>query len=159
MDDTLTRLERQYPSIAHDLLAPLLAVLDEAEREFDGDLQKFHIVLAVALRSAAHPAIRAIVATDPAPEVDERLPSLGTNVHSLSLSLGVPEETVRRKVKALVRDGWLERWDHTLGYTLAGWRAMASLRQRLIRLAAANHQVVDKAIRPDSPKRRTTDAT
>lgn len=139
----LPRLRARYASVARDLLSPLLALIDEAERTFDGDLEKFHILLAVALRSAEHPDWAA-AGTEPDPATE--LPSLWTNVHSISLSVGIPEETVRRKVNALVAQGWLERADHSLRYTRKAAHEMAPIRDALMRLAAANFRTVSTVL-------------
>ncbi len=139
----LPRLRACYATVARDLLSPLLALIDEAERTFGGDLEKFHILLAVALRSAEHPDWAAGRAeTDPGDE----LPSLWTNVHSIALSVGIPEETVRRKVRALVAQGWLERSDHSLRYTRKAAEEMAPIRDALMRLAAANFRTVSAVL-------------
>ena len=139
----LPRLRARYASVARDLLAPLLALIDEAERTFGGDLEKFHILLAVALRSAEHPDWAA--AREAAPD-DDDLPSLWTNVHSIALSIGVPEETVRRKVRALVAQGWLERCDHALRYTRKAAHEMGPIRDALTKLAAANYRTVARVV-------------
>jgi hypothetical protein len=146
-------VRRAYPALAKDILAPLLAFMDEAERAFAGDLEKFHILLAVALRTAEHPDIAAVAARAERGEEVE-LPSLWTNVHSIGLSIGVPEETVRRKVAALVRTGWLERQDHSVRYTLKGARELDALRACILKLAIANHRAVERALEPPSPPPR-----
>ncbi|WP_293678587.1 hypothetical protein [uncultured Phenylobacterium sp.] len=135
----LSRLRRRYPTVARDLLAPLLALIDEAERTFGGDLEKFHILLAVALRSAEHPDWTKGGAM---PETTGDLPSLWTNVHSIALSVGIPEETVRRKVRALIAQGWLERTDHSLRYTRKAAEEMGPIRDALTRLAVSNYLTV-----------------
>jgi hypothetical protein len=145
MNGALLVLRQRYPQVARELLSPLLEFIDEAERAFGGDLEKFHILLAVALRSAEHPQIAYAAEQVQAGEIEE-LPSLWTNVHSISLSIGVPEETVRRKVAALVRQGWLERCDHSVRYTVKASRELVGLRELLLRLAVANHRTLERLL-------------
>lgn len=148
--DAKSALRRLYPQFAKELLAPLLELVNEAESTFDGDLEKFHILLAVALRSAEHPELaRAVEQVQAGERV--ALPSLWTNVHSISLSIGVPEETVRRKVGALVRQGWLERRDHSVRYALKGARELGDLRERILHLAVANHRTVSRVLDEGRP--------
>lgn len=149
MNDATAVLRRCYPRVARELIAPLLGLIDEAERTFDGDLEKFHILLAVALRSADHPQIARAAERLQGGEVVE-LPSLWTNVHSISLSIGVPEETVRRKVGALVRRGWLERRDHSVRYTTKASQELGAVREQLLKLVAANHQTVERLLDQES---------
>lgn len=156
MDDARSTLRRCYPEVAKELLAPLLELIDEAERAFHGDLEKFHILLAVALRSAEHPNIAQAVEMAQFGQLSE-LPSLWTNVHSISMSIGVPEETVRRKVGALVRQGWLERRDHSVRYAVKAALELGDLRERLLRLAVANHRTVARLV-DQTPLSRRTDA-
>jgi hypothetical protein len=68
--------------------------------------------------------------------------SLTTNVKSIAAATGIPEETVRRKVRALVADGWIARHGHELSYTLQAAQALTPLRRLLIRGALRNHRTV-----------------
>ena len=78
-------------------------------------------------------------------EVDE-LPSLATNVRSMSASTGIPEETVRRKVRALVEEGLIKRRDRALTYTPKAVRAMEGVRRILIGAADQNHRLVSQLL-------------
>jgi hypothetical protein len=151
-------LRSHYPEVARDLLAPLLKVIDEASHAFRRDLQKFHILLAVALRTAEHPDTPSIDTEELAAGRTEALPSLWTNVHSLALSLGAPEETVRRKVRALVEDGWLERADHSVRYTPKAAREFQRIRTQLLRLTASNYQTVARLIEQSATAPRPGEA-
>jgi hypothetical protein len=146
-DAVLEALQKAYPDAAKELLPPLLTVMDEAERLFEGDLEKSHILLAIALRTAAHPQV-ASAASDLAAGHDVELPSLWTNVNSIAMSLGLPKETVRRKVNALIRKGWLERQDHAVRYTAKGARDLAPIRDRILRMVVANYRVLDRMLNP-----------
>lgn len=151
-DAVLEALQKAYPDAAKELLPPLLTVMDEAERLFEGDLEKSHILLAIALRTAAHPQV-ASVASDLAAGQDVELPSLWTNVNSIAMSLGLPKETVRRKVNALIRKGWLERQDHAVRYTAKGARDLAPVRDRILRMVVANYRVLDRMLNPPARSR------
>jgi DNA-binding MarR family transcriptional regulator len=146
-DTVLEFLQKAYPDAAKELLPPLLQVMDEADRAFEGDLEKFHILLAIALRTAVHPDI-ALAASNLAAGQDVELPSLWTNVNSIAMSLGLPKETVRRKVNALIRKGWLERQDHSVRYTAKAARELAPVRDRILAMVVANYRTLDRALAP-----------
>lgn len=138
-------LRRNYASVSKELLAPLLSLLREAEQEF-GDLDKFHILLAVALRTAEHPqaATLSLEAIESGAVVD--LPSLHTNVHSIALSTGLPEETVRRKVNALVQCGFIKKYDHSLCYTAKAMRKLVRIRREILKLSSINYRTVRRML-------------
>jgi DNA-binding GntR family transcriptional regulator len=48
------------------------------------------------------------------PRVPERSDFLPTNAHSIAQATGIPRQTVRRKVEALVSRGWLIRSENGL---------------------------------------------
>jgi len=85
---------------------------------FDGDL-----VEAIVLGEVAHHNLSAYMtnaakvrrttgaATTPVPSPDDYLP---TNAFSIAQATGIPRQTVRRKVKALVERGWLVEDRHGL---------------------------------------------
>jgi hypothetical protein len=139
-------LRKNYGRAAKDLLAPLLDLLTEAHRAFGGDGEKFHILLLLALRMAEHRC---------APEFDleaveaghvAEFPSLATNVKSIAASTGIPEETVRRKVRRLTEDGWIERRGNELFYTPKAAHELGVIRNLVIRGAAQNHRTVERLI-------------
>lgn len=139
-------LRENYTRIVKDLVSPVVDLLTEAQQLFAGDIEKLHIMLLIALRTAEHRAA-------PALDLDEvlagelaELPSLATNVKSLSAGSGIPEETVRRKVRALVQDGLIRRQDHALSYTPKAAQAMEGVRRILIRAAAQDHATVERLL-------------
>jgi len=67
-------------------------------RVFDGDIKSaiiFNVISLWALRQRE---------TDVVPDVA----GFSCNNHSISIATGIPYETVRRKVKSMVENGWLE---------------------------------------------------
>jgi hypothetical protein len=83
-------------------------------RAFDGDL-----IECIVLGAVAHQNLAGLIGEAPTsvefaerlvvhgrPRPDELLP---TNAHSIALATGIPRETVRRKVAALVERGWLRQ--------------------------------------------------
>lgn len=78
---------------------------------FDGDL-----IAAIVLGEVAHHNLSAYMASaadarrrgdDATPRVPDRRDYLPTNAFSIAQATGIPRQTVRRKVKALVERGWL----------------------------------------------------
>lgn len=144
-------LRDNYTRIAKDLVTPVVDLLTEAQSVFAGDIEKLHIMLLLALRTAEHRCaaelnLDSVLAGEP-----ETLPSLSTNVKSISASTGIPEETVRRKVRALVEDGLILKQDNALSYTPKAAQAMEGIRRIMIRRAAHDHEVVERLLsqRPD----------
>jgi hypothetical protein len=142
VNDVIHTVARNYPAIAAELLAPLLDLLQISRHYCGGDMDKFLVVLVAALRTVKHPEFRAAspellsLATDPV------LPSLGTNARSIAASLGIPKETIRRKVTELIEDGWLARIEGRLYCTAACYNELAPVRAQIEQLAAANYRVV-----------------
>jgi hypothetical protein len=144
---TIDQLLRQhYGRVAKDLLAPLLDLLTEAHSVFGGDGEKFHIILLLALRMAEHRCAADFdVEAVEAGRVEE-FPSLATNVKSIAASTGIPEETVRRKVRRLTEDGWIARRGNDLFYTPKAARELSLIRNLVIRGAAQNHRTVERLV-------------
>jgi len=137
-------LRENYGRVARDLLSPILELMTEAHRAFGGDAEKFHILLLLAQRMAEHPDSAAFDL--PAVEAGrcDTLPALATNVKSIAASTGIPEETVRRKVRALVRDGWIAREGNDLTYTAKAAGELSAVRNLMLRAAVANHRTVER---------------
>ena len=139
-------LRDNYGRVAKELIAPVLDMFQEAHRAFGGDVEKFHIMLLIAQRTAEHRL---------APTIDfdaieagcfPPLPSLATNVKSIAASTGIPEETTRRKVRALVHDGWIARTGNDLSYTGKAAQELTAIRRILIRMATQNHRTVARLL-------------
>lgn len=139
-EDLLEVVLANYGLVAKDMIAPMLKVLAQAHRAFDGDLEKFQIVMLVALRSAeAESAPGYSIGSGPPPAI----PSLGTNAKSVADSTGIPRETVRRKVVELIEAGWIARdRDGRLVYTLSGFERFAKIRDPLLRCLLAHYRTV-----------------
>ena len=133
-----------YPALAIDLLAPLLDVLRVARDALDGDLEKYLILLAIAVRTVEQGEF--------IPEVQKRLsagesafvPGIGTNGRSVAESLGIPRETVRRKIKELVSGGWVVRENNLLMPTGQAYEKLALLRKAQARQAVRSHEAVER---------------
>jgi hypothetical protein len=137
-------LRKNYGRAAKELLSPLLALLTEAHRVFGGDGEKFHILLLLALRMAEHRcAAEFDVDAVEAGRVGE-LPSLATNVKSIAASTGIPEETVRRKVRRLTEEGWIERRGNDLFYTAKAAHELGVIRALVMRGALQNHRTLER---------------
>ena len=135
-------LQENYPSVASELLRPLLSVFSTAREICDGDLDKYLILLALAMRVSQHPEFKTldhdrIMAGEPAV-----LPSLGANIRSIAVSIGIPKETARRKMVELVNAGWLvrQRWDFRL--TAVCYAALEPVQMRIRAMAVANDELL-----------------
>lgn len=142
MPELLPLLRSRYLEIAKDLLAPFLEVLRVGRDTFGGDLDKLTILLVVAMRTAEHKDIVTVDVEGVLNGDVEVFPSLSTNVRSIADSTGIPKETVRRKVAALVEDGWIRRQDHQLSLAPHASRNLTALREELLQLALRNQQTV-----------------
>lgn len=135
-----------YPAIADDLLRPLLELCSRSRAACGGDIDKFLILLAVGMRTTAHP--------DFARRSQEELlsgeipvfPGLGTNVRSIADSLAMPKETVRRKVAELVDTGWLAREDKELYFTARAYADLVPVREAIEFQAVRCHEIVQALI-------------
>ncbi|THD80616.1 MAG: hypothetical protein E7812_07760 [Phenylobacterium sp.] len=140
-------LRDNYGRVAKDLIAPMLDLVTEAHRTFGGDIEKFHIILLIGLRTVEHRDAAAIdFKAIEAGQLTE-LPSLATNVKSIAASTGIPEETARRKVRALVREGWIARTGNVLTYTAKAAHDLTCMRRALIRVATQNHRTVERLLK------------
>ena len=128
-------ITEQYPQVAGGLLNPLLDLLGESRGAFDGDLDKFLVFLVIAVRTAQHPAFRRLSHDQLMSGEIAVFPSLGTNVRSIAASIGVPRESVRRKVAQLIARGWVCRRGSDLFVTAQAYRQMVPVRDRIERLA------------------------
>ena len=63
-------------------------------------------------------------------------------MRSIADSSGIPKETVRRKVAALVREGLVLREGNNLSLSLAATPALTPVRDAVLKLAARNYESV-----------------
>lgn len=86
-----------------------LAILIECRRHFGGDLDQMLILTLIGERTltaerAKGLSYNAFLAGERAPGVPRRI-----NTQSIADSTGIPRETVRRKLNALVERGWVHK--------------------------------------------------
>jgi hypothetical protein len=134
------QLDANYHQIASELLRQQLATMHAIYGLFGGDFEAFYILAVIAQRTAEHQAFKASPWTGR--RDDQPLPSLTTNVRSVAQSTGIPEETVRRKVMALVARGWVQKEGRCLSYTVQGARELGPLRDALLDLAVQHYRIV-----------------
>jgi hypothetical protein len=132
-----------YPEVAADLVEPLLRVLQVARHYCGGDIDKFLVMMVVGLRTTQHPDYRSLTTEQLDAGGVEVMPSLGVNGQSVADSLGIPKETVRRKIHELIEQGWIVRREGYLYFTGQAHRDLAPVREEMTALAACYHDIVD----------------
>jgi hypothetical protein len=141
-------LRANYVPVAKSLVGALVDLLVTARPVVGGDLDKLLIVMVVAQRTTQHPALDPGGLDDALSSRIEAYPSLYTNVRSIAESIGLPRETVRRKVAQLVDAGWIAREGDDLSYTPEASRALTPVREALFELAGRMHAVVESVTPP-----------
>lgn len=135
-------LHDHYITVAKDILSPLQVVNATARGAFGGDLDKFTVLIEIALRTFEDKRITELTSRELIEGDVASYPSLGTNIRSVAQSSGIPRETVRRKVQELLADGWIDRNDHTLVLTPKASRELTAVRDALLDQAARNYVTV-----------------
>lgn len=135
-------VSENYTAVARDLLNSLLDLMTVSRASCGGDVDKFLILLAIAVRASEHPSFRDLTTDDLAEGRFAVLPSLGINVRSISASLRIPPETARRKVSELIDAGWIVRQRRSLMFTGKGARETEPMRIAIARLAVRNFSTV-----------------
>ena len=143
-DDVPKLLHDQYHLVASEIISPIVDLLTVARSSCDGDLDKFLIMMVIALRTTDAVPTRDLRLDDILRGAIERYPSLYTNVRSVAESTGVPRETVRRKVAALVAAGWVARTGDDLALTPYASQQLTDVRQAMFALARDLHRVVNR---------------
>lgn len=136
-----------YPAIARSLLRPLLNLLSLSRDACGGDVDKFLIMLVIAIRTTEHEAFATYTQAQLLSGEIPIFPTLGTNVRSVAESTGTPKETVRRKVGELVKSGWISRQGNELRFTVLAYQELAGVRVAIEDLAVSNFQVVRDLVR------------
>jgi CRP-like cAMP-binding protein len=131
-----------YPAIARSLLRPLLNLLSVSREACGGDVEKFLIMLVVAVRTTEHERFATYSQSQLLSGEIPIFPTLGTNVQSVAESTGTPKETVRRKVGELVKAGWISRQGNELRFTALAYQQLAGVRVAIEQLAVRNFEVV-----------------
>ena len=131
-----------YPAVARSLLRPLLHLLSISRAACGGDVDKFLIMLVIAIRTTEHEGFATSSQAQLLSGEIPVFPTLGTNVRSVAESTGTPKETVRRKVGELIEAGWIARERNELRFTALAYRALSGVRVAIEELAVSNFQVV-----------------
>ena len=131
-----------YPTIARSLLRPLLHLLSTSREACGGDVDKFLIMLVIAIRTTEHERFATYSQAQLLSGEIPIFPTLGTNVRSVAESTGTPKETVRRKVGELIEAGWISRQGNELRFTVVAYQELAGVRVAIEDLAVSNFQVV-----------------
>lgn len=143
MRQTLLRLvSDNYPAVAKDLLNPLLDLFALSREACGGDVDKFLILLVIAVRTTQHHGFAQLTTDQLTSGEIPVFPSLGVNVRSIADSLGIPKESVRRKVAELIETGWVVREGNDLLFTVQAYREVAHVREAIEMLAVRNFEVV-----------------
>ena len=142
-----------YPRIARSLLRPLLHLLSTSREACGGDVDKFLIMLVIAIRTTEHEHFATYSQAQLLSGEIPIFPTLGTNVRSVAESTGTPKETVRRKVGELVEAGWISRQGNELRFTVLAYQELAGVRVAIEDLAISNFEVV-----ADLARRRLADS-
>ncbi len=131
-----------YPAIAHGLLRPLLHLLSISREACKGDVDKFLIMLVIAIRTTEHGSFATFSQAQLLSGEIPIFPTLGTNMRSVAESTGASRETVRRKVGELIEAGWISRQGNELRFTAVAYRELAVVRVAIEDLAVSNFRVV-----------------
>jgi hypothetical protein len=133
-------LDLRYPAVAAELLIPLLDLVQISRRACVGDLDKFLVLLVVAVRTAQHPHFMSLTSQQLDEGALEILPNLGINARSIAESVEIPKETVRRKVAELIDAGWLLRQGNDLHLTGHACQALSPIREQVLAQATRNFE-------------------
>jgi hypothetical protein len=133
-----------YPRLRRELLSPLLQLLLAARSQGEGDIDKFILLLVVAIRTVEHPDFARQTPEEMLQNGAESLPTLGANVRSIADSVGIPKETVRRKVAELLAMGLIGRTGNNLYFTASSYQALTPVREAIQRAAVAFYEAVAK---------------
>lgn len=137
-------VRRNVFAVSGELTEPLLNVMIVMRNLCGGDLDKALMMLMVTVRSSTHPDFRALMSGQVQSDAEPVLPSFGTNVSSIAASIGIPNETARRKMHELIKAGWVVRHRGRLKYTPTGYAAVAAAREEIIRMYAKGHEAIGK---------------
>jgi CRP-like cAMP-binding protein len=138
----LDLVAENYPVVARSLLRPLLDLLSLSREACGGDVDKFLIMLVVAIRTTEHRLFATYSQAQLLSGEVPVFPTLGTNIRSVAESLGAPKETVRRKVAELAEAGWIDRQGNELRFTALAYQKLAGVRTAIEQLAVCNFEVV-----------------
>ena len=135
-------LSQNYGLVAKDLFTPVLDVFAAARSAFDGDVEKAVVLLEVAIRTLQDPRLAGVDLKTVLGGEIESYPSLATNMRSIADSSGIPKETVRRKVAALVAEGLVLRDGNNLSLSPTASPALTPVREAVLKLAVRNFETL-----------------
>jgi hypothetical protein len=141
-------IAEKYPVAAQSLLRPLLDLLSVARATCGGDIDKFMVILVIAIRTTEHPIFPTLSQDQLLSGEIPVFPTLGTNVRSIADSTGLPRESVRRKVGELVQAGWVKRKENELQFTATAYQQLAGVRVAIEQVAARHFEAVSELLRP-----------
>jgi DNA-binding transcriptional regulator YhcF (GntR family) len=145
VSQTLKRLLKENaPSAARDLVKPLLNVYSASRDCCGGDLDKFLVLLVIAMRTAEDQQYAQLRPEQLLSDELPVYPSLGTNVRSIAESTHIPKETVRRKVAELIEAGWIVRQRRQLFFTARAHRGVAPVTDAIESLAIRYFELISK---------------
>ncbi len=107
-----------------------------------GDMNKFLIISAVAVRTTMHREFSRRSQEELLSGTISVLPTLRTTIRSITQMIGLPKETVRRKVSELADAGWLAREEGRIYLTALAYQKLTPAREQIEVLAAHYHDVV-----------------
>jgi hypothetical protein len=140
--ELLNSVSEAYPRLRRELLAPTLQLILAARAQCGGDVDKFIVLLVIAMRTLEHPEFTRRTPEDVYASGADRLPTLGANVRSIADSVGIPKETVRRKVAELLEMGLIGRSENNLYFPAGSYAAFAPIRQEMQRAAVSFYEAV-----------------
>jgi hypothetical protein len=135
-------LRRRYLQLAKEFVTPLVKLLSVGRASCGGDLDKLLILLVVGLRTAEHRRTPELDFDQVLSGAVDVYPSLSTNVRSIADSTGIPKESVRRKVGALIEAGLIHREDNALSLAPETSRMLTEWREQLFELAIRYHRLL-----------------
>ena len=143
-------MEDEAP-LSDQLISPLLHLLQVLHETAAGDLEVHIILLAIAARVVAHPDAQSLSNEERLAQDARPFPTRGVNVRSIADSTGMARETVRRKVAALLRAGWIAQSAEGLTITGKGYMALNPAREEIEQLAHRFHDTVAQRGSPGAP--------
>lgn len=135
-------LGRHFGLVARDLYIPLLDVFGAARSIFDGDVERTVVLLEVAVRTAKDTRFLGVDLDSVLRGEIPALPSRAINMRSIADSSGIPKETVRRKIAALIAQGLIIREGNNLSLSPSVWQTLTPLRDAVLKLAARNYETI-----------------
>ena len=123
---------------------PLVNLMVVGRQLCGDDLDAFLVLMVVIQQANRHSDFPTIKAKDLVDGKVAEIPSVDMNIQSIADYTGIPKETARRKVLALVDRGWVERDGGSLRFTAKGYLGVTPGREAAVKLAASIVHAVDR---------------